>query len=189
MIETEAKRIEGTASEICALALLVKGGSDEAFSKLSAHFASAIGAMLSSVEIPSEEKEDLRQEALIGLYKAALLFDPALSSFSTFARLCMRSAITDGLRKYCKTPDAEPAEDPDLFPSDSTIDPQRILIGKEALSDLMSRIDEMFSPLERRIFGLSLRGLSSAEIGRLTGKSPKSVGNALARCRKKLSAL
>lgn len=169
------------------LALLTAGGCVDAFPLLAERFAPVIGGILTGLSVPSEEREDLHQEGLIGLYKATLLFDPEQSSFSTFARLCIRSAVLDGLRRCRK--DSDLLSETQDIPADRKEDPQRILVGKETLACLLKQTAQILSPMERRIFGLSLRGKSTKEIASITGKSAKSVDNTLFRCRAKLATL
>jgi RNA polymerase sporulation-specific sigma factor len=174
-------------SDLSALVLQVKSGNEEAFSRLADHFRPALLAMIDQFSIPDGEKEDLMQEGLIGLFKAARLFDPALSSFSTFARICIRSALLDGVKKYNHStplPSLDEMEIQVLAPDH--LSPDRILLGKENLAEWMERVDRSLSPMERRIFGLKLQGKSTEEISKVMGKDKKSVENSLYRLRKKL---
>ena len=165
-------------------------GDDAAFSVLAERFSPALSHMLSSLPVPEEEKGDLRQEGLIGLYKAVLLFDPALSSFSTFAGVCMRSGVMEGLRKYLRDHRGASLELPtEDLPAEGTFSPERVLLGREALFEVLQRIDQILSPMERRALGLHLQGKSNKEAAHLLGKSAKSVENTLFRARKKLSSL
>lgn len=160
----------------------------EGFARLAEYFTPALRAMVASLLVPEAEQDDLFQEGLIGLYKAVRLYNPSLSSFATFARLCMRSAILDGLRKYQKlNENADLTEWEDSLPADPHLSPERILMGKEELRMLLQKVDRSLSPLERRIFTLRLQGNSSEEIALLLGKEKKSVENTLYRVRKKLS--
>lgn len=171
------------------IALGAKSGNDDDFAQLAKHFKAPLISMVSLLDVPKAEEEDLVQEGLIGLYKAVRLFDPALSSFSTFARVCIRSALLDGVKKYRKSGNSVDLEDPEEQLSASPSEgPERILMGKEELRELMQKVDRALSPLERRIFGLSLQGKKAPEIAKALGKDPKSVENALYRLRKKLSA-
>ncbi|MBP3686608.1 MAG: hypothetical protein J6J21_06225 [Clostridia bacterium] len=53
----------------------------------------------------------------------------------------------------------------------------------------MSRFDEILSEYENRVLGLHLSEKTAAEIAQTLEKSEKSVTNALARARQKLSSL
>ncbi len=167
-----------------------KGGDEAAFASLAAYFQPTLSRMIASFPIPEEDKVDLRQEGLIGLYKAVLLYDEALSSFSTFAFVCMRSGVMEGLRKYNKLNSSQLLDIETLeIPADSATSPERILLGKEELSRLLSKVDDILSPLERKVFGLHLQGKTTPEIALKLGKGAKSVENTLFRLRKKLADL
>lgn len=174
-----------------ALALGASSGKEACFAGLVAHFAPYLNRIVSALPVPSEEKEDLRQEGLIGLYKAVRLFDPALSSFATFARICIRSGVLDGYRAFQKTGAGDLAylEEDDHLPAAATLSPERVLVGKEELSIALRRIDLALSPLEKRVFSLRLQGEKPAQIAALLGVSRKSVDNASFRVQKKVASL
>lgn len=174
-----------------ALALGAASGKDGCFAHLAAHFAPYLTRVVSSLPVPPEEKEDLRQEGLIGLYKAVRLFDPSLSSFSTFARICIRSGVLDGYRAFQKTGGTAMTflEEDDLLPASASQSPERVLVGKEELSLALRRIDLALSPLEKRVFSLRLQGETPARIASLLGVSRKSVDNASFRVQKKVASL
>ena len=180
----DARQLEG-------LALEAASGKDACFARLAAHFAPYLTRVVSSLPVPPEEKEDLCQEGLIGLYKAVRLFDPALSSFSTFARLCIRSGVLDGYRAFRKTGGANMTflEEDDLLPASDSQSPERVLVGKEELSSTLRRIDLALSPLEKRVFSLRLQGETPMRIASLLGLSRKSVDNASFRVQKKIASL
>lgn len=174
-------------SDLSALVLAVKDGNEEAFSRLADHFKPALSAMVGQFPVPEAEREDLMQEGLMGLFKAARLFDPALSSFPTFARICMRSALLDGVKKCNHSLPLPSLEELEIeISAPDHLSPDRILLGKEELAEWMERVDRALSPMERRIFGLKLQGKSTAEISEVLGKDKKSVENSLYRLRKKL---
>lgn len=170
--------------------LRAAAGDNTAFAELVHRFEPAILRILSAIKIPEADKNDLYQEGLIGLYKAVHLYDPSLSSFSTFASVCIRSAIADGLRRYQRENSLKSAEiEADEIPDGSTGSPERILLGKEALSSVLERIGKTLSPMERKVFGLHLQGKKTSEIARVLERDQKSVENTLFRARRKLEKL
>lgn len=182
-----ASPVAGEETFLDRLALQAASGKDESFARLVDHFTPAICSMISPLAVPPAEMEDLMQEGLIGLYKAVRLFDPALSSFGTFARICIRSALSDGARKYHKL-NLDLADGDDEIPASPSQTPEHILMGKEELRELMNKVDTSLSPMERRIFGLHLQGRRIGEIAEVMGKDKKSVENTLYRLRRKLSS-
>ncbi|MBR2616198.1 MAG: sigma-70 family RNA polymerase sigma factor [Clostridia bacterium] len=184
--ETSPRSVE--AESLDALAQDAALGNEESFSRLVRHFTPALMGMIAPLSVPPAEKEDLMQEGLIGLYKAVRLFDPALSSFATFARLCMRSSVIDGARKYRSTAEEDVSEDAADACADPALSPEGVLMQKLRWQEWKQRVDRALSPMERRVFGLSLQGRTAAEIASLLGKDKKSVENTLYRARRKLSS-
>ena len=168
------------------VALAAKGDGD-AFSRLARRFTPALSAILAPYRLTAEEREDLFQEGLLGLYKAVMLYDPRQSSFSTFAFVCMRSGATDGLRRLRRAVGTDPV-DPEELPASPQFDPARILVGKEELSAALQKIDRVLSPMERDVLIGHARGETAEEIARRLGKEKRSVENALFRGRAKLRA-
>ena len=168
--------------EQAALVRAAANGKEGAFPLLAKVFDPVLALQIRSLGVPRDETEDLRQEGLMGLYKACHLFDPAKASFSTFARVCMRSAVLDALRRHSPLIEAPVLSEEER----SDADPQKILVDKERLERLLSEMDRLLSPLERRVLLGRVRGEDSAEIAQALGLSRRSVDNALFRGRAKL---
>lgn len=159
-------------------------GKEGAFPLLAKSFDPVLRFLIRSLGAPRGEEEDLRQEGLMGLYKACHLFDPEKASFATFARVCMRSAVVDALRRSSPVGEVTPV--PAEEEASSLADPQKILVDKERLEKLLSEMDRVLSPLERRILMERLRGADSNQIAAAVGLSRRAVDNALFRGRAKL---
>ncbi len=165
-------------------------GDETAFAYLAELFQPLITSIISCYNLPDADAHDLSQEGLIALYKAVLLYDSKLASFSTFATVCIRSGILDALRKVQKDRRFMPVDFSDeTVSADTILSPERIFLGKEALSGLLSKLDKALSPMERKVLGLHLAGKKNPAIAEILGKDPKSVENTLFRLRKKLSGL
>ena len=165
-------------------------GDENAFGEITQAFQPVIGHIISLYHLPEADRHDLSQEGLIGLYKAVLLYKPGLASFATFATVCIRSGIMDGMRRIQKENRAfstDLAENE--IPADTALSPERVFLGKEALSALLSKLDDALSPMERKVLGLHLTGKKNSAIAEILGKDQKSVENTLFRLRKKLSTL
>ena len=160
-------------------------GEEEAFALLARVFEPALRRLVSFSGVSREEQEDLRQEGLLGLYKACHLFDPAKASFSTFARVCIRSAVLDALRRQAGAEETVPLPDGEEI-SDSSEDPQRVLMDRERLSSLLEEMDKVLSPRECRILKMRLAGMDGAQIAKSMGIGVRAVDNALFRARAKL---
>lgn len=136
------------------------------------------------------DSEDLIQEAMFGLLKAIREFDPQRdASFRTFAEICIRnrirSAVATAARdKYAPLNNSVPFEPPMMG---SGASPEELYISREEETERLERLRSRLSPLERRILELFLRGFSYREISVQTGRSVKSVDNAVQRIRRKVA--
>ncbi len=162
-------------------------GDNAAFATLAKKFEGVILHILSTITVPEEDRNDLYQEGLIGLYKAVLLYDPSVSAFSTFASVCIRSGISDGLRRYQRERSLPSFEMPtEEIPDKVAGRPEEVLMGKETLASLLEQVNRTLSPMERKVFGLHLQGKKAREIARIVGRDQKSVENTLFRAKRKL---
>ena len=65
-------------------------------------------------------------------------------------------------------------------------DPETLLIGKEEMTRIEGKINEVLSPFELEVLYSYLQGISYQEIARIWNKDIKSVDNALQRIKKKV---
>lgn len=176
---------------------LVKSGDQDAFIALSSDFSGLIRRVIASYEVDNSEQDDLYQEGLIGLYKAALAYQPSLNaSFSTFARICIKHSIVSALRIYygkknfpirsSVSLDSDNGELTEVYGLGPVTEPEQLLIEKESYDALLSNIDIKLSPLERDVLKLFVQGNSYGEISKRLQMSSKSVDNAIQRIRGKL---
>ncbi len=171
----------------------IQNGSSGAFVKLSDMYNPLIVKEVFRYEgtLGTADLDDLRQAALISLYRAAVSyrFDKGVT-FGLYAKICIVNGIADTLRyfgkKICDVCIDELDEDDAPASEDN---PQSLMLDKESASVLDKRIKGALSPLESRIFDLYLEGYSYAEIAEQLGKTPKSVDNALRRVKEKLKKL
>ena len=136
------------------------------------------------------DSEDLIQEATFGLLKAIREFAPGHDAkFKTFAEVCIRNRIrsavaTASRSKHAPLNDSVPFESPMLGIGAS---PEELYISREEEAERLTRLDQMLSPLERKILKLFLHGLSYREISEQVGRPIKSVDNAIQRIRRKVA--
>ena len=150
------------------------------------------------------DSDDLEQEGMIGLFKAARDFRPdRLASFRGFAEVCItRQMITaikmatrrkhQPLNRYL--PIAGPRTDDDagedhgeaLIDTRCLADPADVVVSAERLAAIRSALAETLSGLEVEVLRLYVEGKSYEEIGRHLGRHVKSVDNALQRIKRKL---
>ena len=171
----------------------IQNGSSGAFVKLSERYAPLLESEVAryAQSLGSADLEDLRQGALVSLYRASLAYRPDRGvTFGLFAKICIVNGIADTLRYIGKklgdvSMDAL-GEDEQPCGGEN---PQNLMLDKEQVSDLYRRIRFALSALEYRILNLYLGGYSYAEIAAIVEKTPKSVDNALRRVKEKLKKI
>ena len=159
-----------------------------AFDRLCGNYSAMINKILASFEFRASERDDLYQEGLIGLYKATVLYDSNISSFSTFAYICIRRSVISALKKQSSvysTIDIDEINENDFSLLEAT-NPEALFLSKESYDSLLVRIDSVLSPYESRVLKLYLHGISHNEIAASVGKDKKSVDNAISRIKLKL---
>ncbi len=173
---------------------LTQQGDDEAMDFLMNKYKKLVRRISSARFLLGGEQEDLIQEGMIGLYKAIRDYRPDRNaSFSTFAALCidrqLSHAIEASLRMknqplntYLPLTDDE-WETAILHSKES---PESMIVEQEFTAEVLRAVREKLSPMERLVLELSIAGLDYREIAKKTGKSAKSVDNALQRIRRKV---
>ena len=151
------------------------------------------------------DSDDVEQEALIGLYKAARDFRPEhQSSFRAFAELCItRQIITaiktatrqkhQALNQYVSISGSRSGDDAGDRAVEELIhvnrkgdDPADRLVASERFEAMKGRLAEVLSDLEVDVLTLYVEGKSYQEIGDQLDRHVKSIDNALQRIKRKL---
>ena len=141
------------------------------------------------------DTDDLIQEGMIGLFKAVRDFQPGReATFATFARMCIDRQIYSAIQNSNRQKHLPLKSDGSLNQEDesspiwelSVENPEEIIIDQETTRDLQQKISDYLSPMENKVLDLYLKGEGYVEIGRILGKSPKSIDNALQRIRAKI---
>lgn len=136
------------------------------------------------------DKEDLLQEARIGVNNAIPGFNPAKNiDFITYAKTCVHNHIISAIKeaqasKHTALNKSIRLESAPLFSYDSPMD---LVIRREKLESILAMMEEKLSKLEKQVLFLYLDGLSYKETAEMLHISAKSVSNALCRVRSKLS--
>lgn len=139
--------------------------------------------------------DDLIQEGMIGLFKAVRDFQPGReATFATFARMCIDRQIYSAIQNSNRQKHLPLNSYVSLNQEDesspiwelSVENPEEIIIDQETTRDLQQKISDYLSPMENKVLDLYLKGEGYVEIGRILGKSPKSIDNALQRIRAKI---
>ena len=150
------------------------------------------------------EKDDIVQEANIGLYKAIQSFDlEKENSFKTFANLCierqlittikssnrqkhipLNSSFSLNLSAYDENDDTSVLE---ILDAKTAEDPLDTITKKEYYKFIEGRIDENLSEFEKKVLNKYIQGESYEDIAKELDSPVKSVDNAIQRIRKKAS--
>lgn len=173
-----------------------KNGDQSAFEALLEQYTPLIDSMterFGGSACSEQDKEDLRQEAIICFYRAMTRFDTEQEKvqFGFYAKECIRNGLISGLRVLKKHEHVvlwDGEEQLDTV-AEADGDPAARVLENEAYLEVSRQICNALSPYENRIWWLFLSGRTAKEIARLTDKNERSVQNAIYRIRKKLRAV
>lgn len=150
------------------------------------------------------EKEDLLQVGMIGLWQAIVDYraDKAIS-FPAFARICIQRHIITAIKTATRQkqiplntslslespPDESISEWTlsDILTSEETVDPEELVLKREDSKMLQEMLMQMLSEFEWRVLARYKVGKSYREIANELRCKTKSVDNALARIKRKVS--
>lgn len=177
------------------LVILSKEGNEIATDILFDRYKPLIKSKIKTYYLIGGDKDDIYQEGLIGFYKALVDYLPGEVSFSYFANLCitrrMQTAVrTANRKKHSPLNDYLSIDDQDsekLLVASDVSDPQKLFISDERYRQLKDYIDSKLSDFEKQVFFMYIKDVSYADIAKATGKSRKSVDNAIQRIKGKLS--
>ena len=150
------------------------------------------------------EKEDLLQVGMIGLWQAVVDYraDKAIS-FPAFARICIQRHIITAIKTATRqkqiplntslsleSPSDDSSSDwtlSDILTSDETADPEELVLMREDSHILQEMLQQMLSDFEWEVLAGYKVGKSYREIASELQCKTKSVDNALARIKRKVS--
>lgn len=180
------------------LAAQVRQGVQSAFAELTSRYLPFIKSKASAYRKMGLEPEDMMQEGLLGLLRAAETFQSGgEAAFQTYAGLCIERRLITAYRSaarkkhlplndYLSLSGGEEGALCSTVVSDEAGDPEALLIEKEGFHRFRQRVQQQLSPFEYQTLSLYLCGLTYEEIGKKLQTSAKSVDNALQRIRRKL---
>jgi RNA polymerase sporulation-specific sigma factor len=150
------------------------------------------------------EKEDLLQVGMIGLWQAIVDFrgDRAIS-FPAFAKVCIQRHIITAIKTATRQKQMplntslsleSPADDSghdwnlsDILPSSEALDPEELVLQIEDTKLLHEKLQQLLSDFELRVLAGYQVGKSYREIATELHCKTKSVDNALARIKRKVT--
>ena len=154
--------------------------------------------------IEGADEEDVIQEGMIGLFKAIHQYSADRdSSFGTFAGVCITRQIIDAIRaagrkKHTILNNSVSLSNPvgsssdsltieDTLRDDSAIGPEDMFVIKDLVYCMIHNSDNIFSEYEMKVLNELMKGREIRDIAEMTGKSSKSVDNAVRRIKKKIA--
>lgn len=187
---TSAKRSE---NEIRELIFQLQGGDESVYSDLLEIFNPLITASVANfVRFLTDgyDDEDIKQDARLALYQAALSYDlhQIKVTFGLYAKICINNALTTKFKRAGKK---LPFNFCSLDELDESVgvtaeDISSALIDSETYIELDSKIKGCLSEYEYKVFCMYVEGFSRSEIASKLGKDEKSVSNAVQRVTEKL---
>lgn len=183
---------------------VAQDGDDQASEFLLYKYRSLVRTKVRSYFLMGAEKEDLLQIGMIGLWQAIVDYRPEKDiSFLSFARICIERHVITAIKTATRRKQTPlnssvsleyPSDDSDsewnladILVSDDTVDPEELVMKHEDNSRLQDMLRRMLSDFEWQVLSGYQVGKSYREIaGELRCKT-KSVDNALARIKRKIS--
>lgn len=171
-------------------------GDNQAMEELLRRHAGIVRSSARGFFLAGGETEDLIQEGMIGLYQAIgdYQIQEKSSSFKNFAYLCVSRKIIDAVKSAARKKN-EPLNagvflgDAEWLLGQSPVSPEELLIISDERKELKQKMSRALSDFEFKITTMYVDGMSCAEICEATGKSAKSVDNAIQRSKRKLQQL
>ena len=188
------------------LIALAKQGDHTAYDRLVRRYYGFVRLKASSYFLVGGDSDDLIQEGLVGLYKAIRDYQVEQSaSFHTFAELCITRQIISAIKTATRQKQMplnqslsleSPSEDPttdwnlsDILPDLGGSDPEDMVLRNEDTKILHETLQQVLSDFEWHVLSGYQLGKSYREIASELRCKTKSVDNALARIKRKVSGV
>jgi len=167
-------------------------------------YRSLVRTKIRSYFLMGGEKEDLLQVGMIGLWQAIVDYRPEKEiSFLSFARICIERHVITAIKTATRQKQTPlnssvslecPSDDSDsewnlaeILVSDDAVDPEELVLKNEDNNRLQDMLQRMLSEFEWRVLAGYQIGKSYREIACELQCKTKSVDNALARIKRKIS--
>ena len=183
----------------------IRNGHAELTDLLLERYKNEVRRRSNGLKLMGADEEDLIQEGMIGLFRAVREYKADRScSFATFASRSIRGAMVNAVLHYQSkkygplnfslsfsgTPGEEETGDYSLLIGDSkALDPEKITLDEERVTELTMAIKESLSKRENQVFEYCLKGLSGAEIAEKMDCNRKSVENTMNRIKTKIQKI
>jgi RNA polymerase sporulation-specific sigma factor len=179
-------------------------GYQDASEHLLYKYRNLVRSKVKSYFLVGAEREDLLQVGMIGLWQAIIDYKPAkATSFPAFAKVCIHRHIITAIKAATRQKQLPlntslslevPSEDEfsdwnmaDILHSDSTSDPEELVLQREDNKARQEMLQQLLSEFEWSVLSGYQLGKSYREIADELRCKTKSVDNALARIKRKVS--
>jgi RNA polymerase sporulation-specific sigma factor len=183
-----------------------QGGYQDAAEHLLYKYRNLVRSKVKSYFLVGAEREDLLQVGMIGLWQAVVDYKPAkATSFPAFAKVCIHRHIITAIKAATRQKQVPlnsslslevPSEDDsndwnmsDILQSDETTDPQELVLQREDTIAREEMLQQLLSEFEWSVLAGYQVGKSYREIADELSCKTKSVDNALARIKRKVSTV
>lgn len=175
-----------------------KNGDDKAFIEIFQSLKRIILYRTKKYFFYGGDKDDVMQEAMIGLFKAINAYDEnKTASFKTFALLCIKRHLITVLKNSNSRKNkilnmaiqAESEGEPNITYTHQSFmfhSPEELCLGKERMEYVNRYLRTHLSPMENEIFEYLIAEMTYIEIAEMTGRDVKSIDNCIQRIKKKL---
>lgn len=180
-------------------------GDEDAFNLLANKYEYLVCLKAKRYFLVGGDREDLLQEARLGLYKAARDFKAeGVSSFRSFADLCITRQLitaikTSARQKHSPLNNALSLNIPrnskrlkddmilmEMLPHPQAISPEKVTLESENKREREQKLQEILSTTEQEVFSLYMKGQTYMQIAQNLHLPQKTVDNALYRIKKKM---
>ena len=192
-----------------------QSGSSEAMEQLMQGYKPLVNSIARRYFLLGGETDDLVQEGMIGLFQAVQTYDEKNgAAFKTFATLCVKRKVQTVIKTANRqknkmlnffltinnqgvvVSDAVNGVEDDsdegevgIFITSKTLDPEHMILSKEAIHYIKNQIENKLTILEKNVLQLFVAGNSYGDIAEKLNITKKAVDNILFRVRKKLAFL
>jgi RNA polymerase sporulation-specific sigma factor len=180
------------------------GGDGEAIETLLHRYRGFARRKASRYFLVGADANDVEQEALIGLFKAARDFrSDRQASFPAFAELCITRQIVTAIKaatrhkqqplnQYVSISTQRPDDEGErsvekLLGADPASDPADQIVSRESLAKTRKCLANMLTSLEADVLRLYVEGNSYEDISERLGRHVKSIDNSLQRIKRKVN--
>src|SRR2546423_12136751 len=183
---------------------LAQNGRRDAAEHILYKYRNLVRSKVKSYFLVGAEREDLLQVGMIGLWQAIIDYQPAkATSFPAFAKVCIHRHIITAIKAATRQKQLPlntslslevPSEDEvadwnmsDILHTDLTADPEDLVLRREDSKQLEELLQRLLSEFEWQVLSGYQLGKSYREIAAELRCKTKSVDNALARIKRKVS--